>query len=120
VNFSPSAGGNLPTEHSVGRKRAFPAIAAVEHPAPPCVDLRMATTLNTDPRQGAEIPFRLLDTTEAAATLGIGRRTLQELLAAREVACVKIGRSTRFDPADLAAYVDRNRRKASGWKGAAR
>jgi excisionase family DNA binding protein len=80
----------------------------------------MATTSNDNPRQGAEIPFRLLDTTEAAATLGIGRRTLQELLAAREVASVRIGRSVRFDPADLADFVNRNRRKANGWKGAAR
>jgi excisionase family DNA binding protein len=78
----------------------------------------MATDTATLPtrRDAAEAPHSLLDTNSAAATLGISRRTLQELAASREIAFVKIGRCTRFDPADLAAFVERNRVKAAGWK----
>ena len=68
----------------------------------------------------AEIPFRLLDTDEAAAVLGIGRRTIQERVAARELACVKIGKAIRFHPDDIAAFIERNRHKVAGWKGGAR
>lgn len=63
---------------------------------------------------------RLLDTTETARFLGMGKRTVQELVADRKLAFVKIGRSIRFAPADLAAFVEANRVKAIGWKGAAR
>lgn len=65
-------------------------------------------------------PFKLLDTNEAAAVLGIGRRTLQERVESREIGCVRIGRAVRFHPDDLAAFIERNRQKAAGWKGAAK
>ncbi len=65
----------------------------------------------------AEAPFQLLDTNKAAAALGIGKRTLQERVAAREIAVVKIGKAIRFDIRDIEAFIDRNRRKAVGWKG---
>jgi len=61
----------------------------------------------------------LLNTAEAAASLGISKRSLQERVQDRELAFVKIGRSIRFDPSDLAAFIDRNRVKARGWKGGA-
>jgi len=80
----------------------------------------MSATLNHPTRRDAAAeasPFKLLDTTEAAAALGIGRRTLQEKVEAREIACIRIGRSIRFSEADLAAFVERNRVKAVGWKG---
>jgi excisionase family DNA binding protein len=60
---------------------------------------------------------RLLDTLETARFLGMGKRTVQELVADRKLAFVKIGRSIRFAPADLAAFVEANRVKAAGWKG---
>ena len=81
----------------------------------------MANTLATPTRRETLLEsshFTLLKTTPAAEVLGISRRTLQELVAAREVACIKIGRSIRFSPADLADFVERNRVKAIGWKGA--
>ena len=65
----------------------------------------------------AEMPFKLYDTTETADILGIGRRGVQERVASRELACIKIGRSTRFSAADIADFVERNRVKALGWKG---
>ena len=65
----------------------------------------------------AEMPFKLFNTDETAEILGIGRRGVQERVASRELACIKIGRSTRFSAADIADFVERNRVKAQGWKG---
>ena len=62
---------------------------------------------------------KLLNTEEAADCLGIGKRTLQELTASRKLAFIKFGRNVRFDPADLAAFAEKNRVKATGWKGGA-
>lgn len=67
----------------------------------------------------AEASFsKLLDTKEAAKFLGMGKRTIQELAAERKLAFIKIGRSVRFDPADLRAFVEANKVKAAGWKNA--
>jgi excisionase family DNA binding protein len=64
----------------------------------------------------AEMPFRLYNTNETADILGIGRRSVQEAAASRELACIKIGRSTRFSAQDIADFVERNRVRAIGWK----
>lgn len=64
----------------------------------------------------AEAPFTLFNTDAAAAALGIARRTLQEFVASGELGCVKFGRSIRFTADDLAAFVERHRRKPRGWK----
>jgi excisionase family DNA binding protein len=80
----------------------------------------MANITSTAPRAGADLPFRLLDTSAAAAALGIGRRTLQERMEAREIGFVRIGRAVRFRPEDVADFIERNRMKATGWKGAGR
>jgi excisionase family DNA binding protein len=72
-------------------------------------------------RDAAEASIdRLLRTLEAARFLGMGKRTVQELVADRKLAFVKIGRALRFDPADLRAFVESNKIKAAGWKGPAR
>jgi excisionase family DNA binding protein len=68
-------------------------------------------------KAASEIPFSLLNTNQAAAVLGIGRRTLQELVAGREIGAIKIGKSIRFAQSDLEAFIERNRVKAIGWKG---
>jgi excisionase family DNA binding protein len=62
---------------------------------------------------------KLLITEQAAAFLGISKRTIQELTASRKLAFIKFGRNVRFDLADLAAFTEKNRVKASGWKGGA-
>lgn len=80
----------------------------------------MVQKITTATRLDAAESIRLLTTAEAAHVLGIGKRTLQERVERREIACVKIGKSVRFDPADLAAFVERNRVQARGWKGATR
>jgi excisionase family DNA binding protein len=61
-----------------------------------------------------------LKTTEAARALGLGKRTLAELIAERKITFLKIGRSVRFAPEDLDAFVERQRIKAQGWKGASK
>jgi excisionase family DNA binding protein len=58
----------------------------------------------------------LLKTTEAAKALGIGKRTLAELISERKIAFIKIGRSVRFAPEDLYAFVDFKRVKAKRQK----
>jgi excisionase family DNA binding protein len=81
----------------------------------------MATPTKPETRRdAAEAPhFRpLLKTTEAARALGLGKRTLAELIAERKIGFIKIGRSVRFAPEDLDAFVERQRIKAQGWKGA--
>lgn len=47
----------------------------------------------------------LLTSKQAAELLGISTRTLWRLQAAKEIAYIKLGKSVRFDPADLAAYI---------------
>ena len=62
----------------------------------------------------------LFTTQEAAAVLGVGKRTLQELAATRKIAFVKIGRSVRFHTDDLIDFIESQKIKAQGWKGVAR
>jgi excisionase family DNA binding protein len=64
----------------------------------------------------AEMPFKLFNTNQTADILGIGRRGVQEKVASRELACIKIGRSIRFSAEDIAAFVERNRVRAIGWR----
>ncbi|MFD8695360.1 helix-turn-helix domain-containing protein [Kitasatospora purpeofusca] len=49
----------------------------------------------------------LLKPEEAAEMLRIGRSKLYELLAARELTSIKIGRSRRIRPDDITAYIER-------------
>jgi excisionase family DNA binding protein len=68
-------------------------------------------------RDAAEASLvKLLDTNETADVIGIGRRTLQERVTAREISVVRIGKAVRFHPDDIAAFIERNRVKAAGWK----
>jgi excisionase family DNA binding protein len=60
--------------------------------------------------------FRLLTTAEAAEALSQSKRTIQKLVAERELGHLKLGKSLRFSMEDIQAYVDKNRIKARGWK----
>jgi excisionase family DNA binding protein len=76
-----------------------------------------ATSNATTRRDAAEASIpALIDTRAAARFLGMGKRTVQELVAGRKLACIRIGRAVRFDLADLRAFVEANRVKAAGWK----
>lgn len=53
---------------------------------------------------------RLLDVNDVCQLLRIGRTTLFAEVKAGELARIKINRRTLFDPADVAAFVERKRR----------
>lgn len=77
----------------------------------------MSTTLEKKASDFAsEYPVKLLNTEQAADRLAMGLRTLQERVAAREIGVIKIGKSVRFHPDDIEAFIERNRVKAIGWK----
>ena len=46
---------------------------------------------------------------DAADILDVSSRTVRRLIAARELAACRLGRSVRVHPDDLAAYIDRRR-----------
>ena len=81
-----------------------------------CMD-KSSLTQHQTRRDAAEVSLlKLLTTDEAAAALSIGRRTLQERVSAGEIGCVKIGKAIRFRSQDIEAFIERNHRKAIGWK----
>ena len=47
----------------------------------------------------------LLKPAEAAKALSMGARTLWSLTAGRQIPHVRIGKSVRYDPADLRAWI---------------
>ena len=49
----------------------------------------------------------LLTVPEAAWRLGLSRATVYELVAAREISVIKVGRATRIPAAELVAWVER-------------
>ncbi|MAT68933.1 MAG: hypothetical protein CMJ58_05360 [Planctomycetaceae bacterium] len=52
----------------------------------------------------------LLTPRDAAQRLAISPRKLWALTASGDVPCVRIGRSVRYDAADLAAWIDAQKR----------
>lgn len=57
----------------------------------------------------------VLTAAEVAARLTVSRRTLERLIASGEFpAPLKIGRSSRFHPADLAAFLEKLRLRRGG------
>jgi len=61
----------------------------------------------------------LFNTPETAAKLGISKRSLQEHAANRRIGYIKIGRNIRFSQDDIDRFIESNRVKPAGWKGAA-
>ena len=53
--------------------------------------------------------LRLLKPRDAAATLAISERSLWDLTNRGDLPSVHIGRSVRYDPADLAAWIERQK-----------
>ncbi len=67
----------------------------------------------------AQVPRLLLTPREAAAALSISERTLWSITAPRgALRLVRIGRSVRYDPHDLAAYIERQKAQAANALGA--
>jgi excisionase family DNA binding protein len=53
---------------------------------------------------------RLLDVPKLAAHLGVKERHVRRLIAERRIPFIKWGHLIRFDPDDIAAWLDQNRR----------
>ena len=48
----------------------------------------------------------LLSTREAAQTLSISPRKLWSMTNSGEIPCIRFGKSVRYDPIDLKAWID--------------
>ena len=57
---------------------------------------------------------RLMTIDEVADSLGTSRRHLRRLIAERRIPYCKVGHLVRFDPTEVAAWLDANRRPAEG------
>ncbi len=67
-----------------------------------------------------ELPRRLLNITELADLLGVNTRHVRRLVAERRIPFIKWGHLLRFDPVELAAWIDAARRPVgrdgqAGW-----
>ena len=57
----------------------------------------------------ASEPLQLLKPPDAARTLAISPRKLWELTAGGDIPAVRIGRSVRYDPVDLRAWIENHK-----------
>ena len=79
------------------------------------------TNETTSPtRREAAEASALLNTIETAAAMNISKRALQDLAYDRKIGFIKIGRSIRFDRADIARFIESHRCQPVGWKSANR
>lgn len=67
----------------------------------------VATTA-TAPTSHDELPH-LLDVTSLADHLGVDVRHIRRLVAERRIPFIKWGHLLRFDPAEIATWIDENR-----------
>ena len=56
-------------------------------------------------RTGGPAMLRLLTLSEVAKLLAISERSVKRLVGRRGLRCVRLGRSLRFDPADVSRFV---------------
>ena len=59
-------------------------------------------------RPTAQLPT-LIDISTAAGHLGVTVRHLRPLVAEKRIPYIKVGHLVRFDPAEVAAWIDRQR-----------
>jgi excisionase family DNA binding protein len=69
----------------------------------------MARRVTAVPALVPVLPTELLTIEEAAERIKMSVRYLRRATAERRIAFHRLGRSIRFDPADLAAFVQANR-----------
>jgi len=58
-------------------------------------------------RPAGDPPRLLLTAAETCRALAIGRNKLWSMTAGGELPCVRIGRAVRYDPRDLAGWIER-------------
>lgn len=70
---------------------------------------------NEKTEQAPVTPQLLLRPDEAAKALAISPRSLWTRMDCGEIPCIRIGRSVRYDPADLRAWIEarKERRQAT-------
>lgn len=54
----------------------------------------------------------LLTKADVCARLAVSLRTLDRLIAQNALPTIKVGRAVRFDPADVEAYIDAQKRRS--------
>lgn len=59
----------------------------------------------------SQLPPRLLDITSLAEHLGVNARHVRRLVAERRIPFIKWGHLIRFDPAEIAVWIDAYRRR---------
>jgi excisionase family DNA binding protein len=76
------------------------------------MSIERARDSNLLPDEGAErrpssrgAAEALLTTAQVAELLAVSERTIKRLVARRGLRCVRLGRSLRFDPADVSRFV---------------
>ncbi len=62
----------------------------------------------------ATTPAALLKPDDVATVLAISPRKLWSLTAGGEIPCVRIGRAVRYDPRDLACYIETQKHRGMG------
>jgi excisionase family DNA binding protein len=66
----------------------------------------MSTTPGANPPQAVRQHARLLDIEQVADLLSTTTRHVRRLVFERRISYVKVGRFVRFDPGDLARWVE--------------
>src|SRR5208282_6724886 len=74
----------------------------------------MATPLRSQPRVDGTMVPELLDQRHLAERLQITERHVRRLVAERRIPFVKVGRFVRFDPEEIAAWIDGQRVPTEG------
>lgn len=83
-------------------------------PASPSLNRRSTDPGN--PNHRAQLPAPLLTLPQACKLLVVSKATLYRMVERRQITFIKIGGSLRFHVADLAAWLDSQRRHVLGWQ----
>jgi excisionase family DNA binding protein len=66
------------------------------------------------PTHPPQLPARLLDITGLAEHLGVNVRHIRRLVAERRIPFIKWGHLIRFDPAEIATWIEQSRVPVNG------
>ena len=71
---------------------------------------RGATMASSTPARPVAETRLLMTRAEAARALAVCRQTLAKMTARGQLPCVRIGRAVRYSPADLAEWIDEQKK----------